>query len=120
MNYRSEPVDRAVGRTEGRTQRGGAGWFSYDLAVDPAAPMQLVVTYQKDPGLPTLMGRFSFLVDGTRVATYSADQRAYEFYDESYAVPESLTQGKTKVTVRVESGAGGRIVPVFAIRTVTR
>ena len=119
-NYRSEPADRVVGRTEGRTQRGGAGWMSYDLAVDPAVPMRLVVTYQKDPGLPTLTGDFAFVVDGTRIASYRADQRAYDFYDESYDVPGALTQGKTKVTVRVEAGPAGRIVPIFAIRMVKR
>ncbi len=117
-NYRSEPADRPTARTEGRSQRGGAGWFSYDLPVDPAAPMQLVVTFQKDPGLPTLVADFAFLVDGTRVAKYTADQRAFGFYDEVYAVPEALTKGKSKVTVRLEAGAGSRIVPVFGIRTV--
>jgi len=38
-NYRSEPADRNTARNSGRTSRGGTGWFSYDMAVDPAVPM---------------------------------------------------------------------------------
>src|SRR5262249_51255845 len=34
-NYQSDPADRRAERTEGRSSRGGQGWFSFDLPVDP-------------------------------------------------------------------------------------
>ena len=40
------------------------------------------------------------------------------FYDARYAVPAESTRGKTKVTVRFQASQGGRIAPVFGIRTI--
>jgi hypothetical protein len=119
-DYRSEPSDRAAGRTNGRTSRAGTGWFSFDIPVDASAPMALIVTYFNDPGLPAPVGDFAILVDGVNAAHYTPDQAASGFHQVEYVVPAALTQGKEKVTVRFESGAGGRIVPVFGIRTVRR
>ena len=38
FDYKSDPADRPVARTNGRPSRAGTGWFSYDLAVNPASP----------------------------------------------------------------------------------
>jgi len=119
-NYRSEPADRNTARNSGRTSRGGTGWFSYDMAVDPAAAMDVMITYRNDPGLPPLQGQFEILVDGASVGHYVPDQRAVGFYNTRYAVPEALTRGKQKVTVRIDGGIAGRIVPVYGVRTVKR
>ena len=48
----------------GRRGRRGRKWFSFDLPVDPARPMALVVTYHADQPRER---RFEILVDGTRV-----------------------------------------------------
>jgi hypothetical protein len=117
-NYQSDPADRAVGRTNGRGSRGGAGWFSFDLPVDASAPMAAIVTYFNEPGLPALLGDFDVLVDGSKIAHYEPNQTAMGFYTAQYAVPANLINGKTKVTVRFQSGAGGRIAPVCGVRMV--
>lgn len=119
-NYRSDPADRNATRNSGRAARGGRGWFSYDLSVDAAAPMSVVVTYRNDPGLPPLLGEFEILVEGASVGHYIPNQDAIGFYNARYDVPESITAGKAKVTVRFDGGIAGRIVPVFGVRTVRR
>ena len=119
-NYQSDPADRSVTRNSGRAGRAGPGWISYDMAVDPTAPMVVVVTYRNDPGLPPLQSEFDILVDGASIGHYIPNQQASGFYNARYVVPESLTGGKTSVTVRFDAGMAGRIVPVFGVRTVRR
>jgi hypothetical protein len=116
--YKSEPADRPVIRRERRPARGGAGWFSYDLPVDPRARVALVVTYMNDVGLP-MLADFDIQVDGTRVAQY-APSDASSWWDAEYDVPSEVTAGKTRVTVRFEARPNGRIVPVYAVRIVER
>jgi DUF1680 family protein len=117
-NYRSEPADRAAGRTAGRGSRAGAGWFSFDVPVDPAAPMAVIVTYFNEVGLPAPIGDFDVLVDGTKVGHYEPNQTASGFYPAQYAVPANLVSGKGKVTVRFQAASGSRIVPVCGVRMV--
>jgi hypothetical protein len=117
-NYRSEPADRAVGRTNGRGSRAGTGWFSFDLPVDATAPMAVIVTYFNELGLPAPLGDFDILVDGTKVGHYEPNQTTSGFYPTQYAVPADLVSGKNKVTVRFQSNAGSRIVPVCGVRMV--
>jgi hypothetical protein len=119
-NYRSDPADRSPSRNSGRSARGGRGWFSYDLPVDAMAPMSVVVTYRNDPGLPPLLGEFEILVDGASIGHYTPNHDASGFYTARYDVPDAMTAGKSKVTVRLDAGIAGRIVPVFGVRTVKR
>ncbi|MGH7668366.1 MAG: DUF6805 domain-containing protein, partial [Gemmatimonadaceae bacterium] len=119
FRYTSAPADRPVERTDGRTGRGGGGWFSYDLAVDPAAGMALVVTYYNDPGLTPSAGDFRILVDGAAVASFAPNADAKGFYDARYAMAADATRGKQHVTVKFDGGAHGRIAPVFGVRMVT-
>jgi hypothetical protein len=118
FNYQSEPADRPVGRTNGRGSRAGAGWFSFDLAVDPATPMALVVTYFNEVGLPPTMANFQILVDGTSIATFATNPTASGFFDARYSIPVDLVRGKSKVTVKFQAAPNGRIAPVFGVRTV--
>ena len=117
-NYQSEPADRPVGRTNQHGSRGGAGWFSFDMPVDPAKPMALVVTYFNEVGLPPTVGNFQILVDGTSVGTFAANSTASGFFDARYAIPADLARGKSKVTVKFQAAPNGRIAPVFGVRTV--
>jgi len=68
-------------------------------------------------GLPPAIGNFDIQVDGTRVGHFEANTTASGFYDATYPVPSALTRGKNKLTVRFQA-TGGRIAPVFAVRTV--
>ncbi len=117
-NYQSEPLERPVLRAAGRANRAGAGWFSFDLPVDPAADTSVVVTYLNDLGLPPAAGNFEVLVDGRSVARFEPNRDATGFWDAQYPLPSTLTRGKAKVTVRFQAtGANGRIASVFGVRT---
>jgi hypothetical protein len=117
-NYQSEPADRAVGRTNGRGSRAGAGWFSFELPVDASAPMAVVVTYFNEVGLPAPLGDFDILVDGAKVGRYEPNQTARGFYAAQYAVPAGTVSGKAKATVRFQANGNSRIVPVCGVRMV--
>jgi uncharacterized protein len=117
-NYQSDPANRPPTRNDGRTGRGGPGWFSYDLPVDPNAPTALVVTYFNDLGLPPSTGDFEVMVDGTSVAHFQPNSAATGFFETTYAVPSALTSGKSKVTVRFQANGKGRVAPVFGVRTI--
>jgi hypothetical protein len=105
-------------RTNGRSSRGGSGWFSYDLPVDPAADVALVVTHFNEPGLQPAAGNFQILVDGTELARFQPNMTAVGFFDVQYAMPPALVRGKSKVTIRFQAVAPGRIAPVFGVRTM--
>jgi uncharacterized protein len=118
FNYQSDPANRPSQRTNGRGSRGGAGWFSYDVPVDPAPPVSVVVTYFNEVGLPPVRGDFQILVDGTSIATFESNSTASGFFDARYAIPADLTRGKSKATVKFHAAPTGRIAPVFGVRTV--
>jgi DUF1680 family protein len=102
-----------------RAGRRGTKWFSFDLPVDSAHPMSVLVTYNNNENR---RGTFNILVDGTKVGEHATDRHSPEeeirFFDVPYAIPPSLVQGKQKVTVRFEAGDGGVISAVYGIRMV--
>jgi hypothetical protein len=120
FGYKSDPADRQTGRgANGRTNRAGAGWFSYDLAVNPASPAAIFVTYFNEIGLPPALGNFEIDVDGISVGRYEPNRIATGLFDTRYDVPANLVQGKSKITVRFQAAAGnGRIVPIYGVRVV--
>jgi DUF1680 family protein len=120
LNYRSDPDNRQAPRTSGRSNRSGAGWFSYDMPVDPSAPMLLVVTYFNDLGVGPTTGNFQILADGTSIATFAPNTASNGFFDVEYAIPQALTTGKSQVTVKFQAVTPGRIAPVFGVRTVRK
>jgi hypothetical protein len=103
----------------GRYGRRAADWFSFDLAVDPAAALELVVTYTSDERADRA---FAVLVDGRKVGEQRIARRApqekEEFFDVSYALPAEAVAGKQKVTVRFEGIEGRETGTVFGIRIV--
>ncbi|HKW11876.1 MAG TPA: beta-L-arabinofuranosidase domain-containing protein, partial [Gemmatimonadaceae bacterium] len=118
FKYQSEPADRVVTRTDGRTGRGGTGWFSFDLPLESAAESALVVTYHNDLGLPFL-ANFEIQVDGSHLARYQPNHSATAFWDDTYALPPAMIAGKSKITVRFQAGSDSRIAPVYGVR-ITR
>jgi hypothetical protein len=100
----------------GRPGRRGAKWFSFDLAVDPADPLTLVVTYNRDEWQERT---FEILVDGTRVGEQTLERRGpMRFFDAEYALPPETVEGKQKVTVRFQATQGNEIGAVFGIRMI--
>ncbi len=118
FHYQTDPAERPAQHTEGRPGRGGTGWFSYVLPVDPAAPTALVVTYYNEPGLTPTTGDFSIMINGTVVGTFAPTTGANGFFDVRYPVSEAVAAGRTTVIVRFDAGDHGRIATVFGVRTV--
>jgi hypothetical protein len=101
---------------QGRPGPRGAKWFSFDLPVDSAHPMALVVTYNHDEWQER---RFDVLVDGVRVGEQTIERRGpVRFFDVEYAVPAETVRGKQKVTVKFQAASGSEIGAVFGIRMI--
>lgn len=104
----------------GRYRRQGTSWFSYELPVDPATPVTLIVTYSNE--VRGRKGGVDVLVEGTKVGEQTMDRRTPEqdvrFFDVKYPLPLDLVKGKQKVTVRFQAKEGDAIPGVFGIRTV--
>ena len=106
-------------RAENRFGRNATAWFSFDLPVDPAHPLALLVTFSNENAGPTAC---DVLIDGRKVGEQTGARRSPEqptrFFDVEYRIPADLVASKTKVTVRFEA-SGGRPTPsVYGIRIV--
>jgi len=91
------------------------GWFSYEMTVDPAAPMALVATYW---GAEWGGCHFDILLDGETIATQHlhADKPG-DFFSVTYPLPPEKTRGKTRVTVRFQPAhAGVRVGRLFGLQ----
>jgi hypothetical protein len=107
-------------RMFGRAGRRGSKWFSFDLPVDPAHPMTLVVTYH---GEERAKRTFEILVEGQRVGEQTIERHrpgsgTGQFFDVEYAIPAELVRGKQKVTVRFQATANNEIAAVYGVRTI--
>ncbi len=95
------------------------GWFSFELEVDPEEPNALVVEYWRGGYRRDRI--FDIYVDDEKIATEditpAIDTR---FKDTQYDIPEELTEGKDKVTVKFEAQPEKMIGPVFGVRSITR
>jgi len=99
-----------------RPCRRGRKWFSFDLPVDPAYAMALIVTYNSSE---REIRNFDILVDGQKVGSQTvAPDADPKFFDVQYAVPGTVVAGKKKVTVRFEAAIGSQIAGVFGIRMI--
>lgn len=103
-------------RIMGRAARRGSKWFSFDLPVDPAHPMSVVVTYYSDEWRKRT---FDILADGKKIGEQVVERsNEGHFFDVTYAVPADLVKDKKKVTIRFEATNGNEIAAVFGIRTI--
>ena len=107
-----------IERVNGVPGRRGNTWFSFDLPVEAAAPMALVVTYysaEQRRGAAT----FQIQVDGKKVADQTIERSTPpRFFEVEYAVPADIVQGKQKVAVRFEATNGNAIATVFGVRMI--
>jgi hypothetical protein len=107
----TEPV-----RLLGRPGRRGAKWFSFELPVDPAHGLALVVDYNRDEWQERT---FEILVDGVRVGQQQIQRRGpLQFFEAEYPVPAEVVQGKPKVTVKFQATQGNEIGAVYGIRMI--
>jgi DUF1680 family protein len=106
-------------QVEGHYGRSATKWFSFDLPVDTAHPMTLIVTYSNENRGPSAC---DVLVNGKKIGEQAGLRRSPEqlvrFFDVEYPIPADLAADKRSATVRFE-GANGRSTPsVFGIRIV--
>jgi hypothetical protein len=115
FNYQGSG-DSSIQRAEDRPGRQSGGWFSFDLPVEPAHPMVLMVTYYSGQQ-PAAGASFEVQVDGRKVGDQKVENAATPaFLDVRYALPDDLVKGKQKVTVRFQAASGSRTATVFGIR----
>jgi len=110
--------DATTDRILGRPGRRGQSWFSYDVPVDPAHPMALILTYYSDDrrGLPA---DFEILVDGRHLADQAIERTdPPRFFDVEVPIPEELVRGKDAVAVRFQARQRSRIATVFGVRVI--
>lgn len=117
-NMQGELTD--AGEHSGRKWRHArsAGWLSFDLKVSPDQPMSLVCSYW---GSETGPRTFDILVDGVKLSTQSLqNDKPGEFFDVSYNIPEEITRGKSKITVRFQPHADNTAGGFYGLRVVRR
>jgi hypothetical protein len=93
------------------------GWFSYRLGVKPTGPQAVHVTYW---GEEEGTRRFDILVDGEKIGSQVLLRNVPgKFFDVEYPIPEELTRGKSKVTVRFQAEKGAVAGGIFGLRILT-
>jgi hypothetical protein len=106
-------------QVENHYGRTATNWFSYDLPVDPAHPLTLIVTYSNENRGP---GACDVLVDGKKVGEQTGLRRTPEqlirFFDVEYPIAADLSVNKNKVTVRFQAANGRSTPSVFGVRIV--
>lgn len=105
-------------RTVGRAGRSARKWFSFDMPVDPSAPLKLTVTYH---GEERANRTFEILVDGVRVGQQRIERHkpgsaTKTFFDVDYPLSADLVKGKQKVTVRFQATEGNETAGVYGVR----
>ena len=100
-----------------RTREARNGWFSYELKVSDDRAMTLVCTYRGSEGRRR---SFEVLVDGEKITTQSLENHPTESFDVEYPLPESLTRGKGRVTVKFQAQPDSIAGSVLDVRIVGR
>ncbi|MCJ7448136.1 MAG: glycoside hydrolase family 127 protein [Bacteroidales bacterium] len=114
-NFKGEKT--SPGRFKERPNRESrSGWFSYDLKITTNTPVALVVEYWGGfPGAKT----FDILVNDKIIATENiSNKKDGQFISIQYDIPEEVTKGSSKITVKFQAHPGNMAGPVFGIRTI--
>jgi len=108
----------ATGRYHGKMYRHAypGGWFSYDMMSLGEGPIGLTVTYW---GGETGNRVFDIMVDGKKIATQKLSKdKPGEFFKVTYPIPEELTKGKEKITIRFQTHEGAMAGGLYEGRIV--
>ena len=95
--------------------RHAAGWFAYELKIQPGSPALLrCVFWGGDTGRT-----FDVLIDGRLVETVALEApRPGDYLVKSIPVPPALTAGKERMVVRFQARPGSLAGGLFDLRTV--
>jgi hypothetical protein len=95
----------------------GGGWFSWDLKTRTDQPVELCVKYW---GGDTGGREFDILVDAEKLATVKLDNnKPGDFCEDNYPIPERISRGKEKLTVRFQGHSGKMAGGVFGCAILT-
>jgi len=118
LNHNMQDERTEAGENAGRKWRHArdGGWLSFDLKVVPDQPVALVCSYW---GSETGPRNFDILVDGKKIAAQSLhNDKPGEFFDVTYAIPQELTRGKNKLTIRFQAQPGNFAGGFYSVRTI--
>jgi DUF1680 family protein len=107
-----------AGENAGRKWRHArdGGWLSFDLKILPDQAVALVCSYW---GSETGPRNFDILVDGKKIAAQSLqNDKPGEFFDVTYPIPQELTRGKNKITVRFQAQPGNFAGGFYGVRII--
>jgi hypothetical protein len=116
LKHEESSAERIMGRAGRRSKK----WFSFELPVEQAKPLALVVTLNPEERAKR---SFDVMVDGQKIGEGAIDRfppgsPTGRFYDVDYKIPAELVKDKQKVTVRFQATGGNETATVFAIRLV--
>jgi hypothetical protein len=115
-NFNQQGENTRPDRSTGHPGRRGTAWFSYDMPVDPAHPMAVVVTYHSGE---RRKASFDVLADGKVIGSQEIARTApARFFDVEYAIPSEIAMGKQKVTIRFQATYGNDIATVYGVRVI--
>lgn len=118
-DFNMQSGDSSPVQLGGRYGRRAADWFSFDLPVDPSAPLGLIVTYNREERADRA---FAVMVEGLKLGEQRISRRSpqekEEFFDVVYPIPAEAVAGKRKVTVRFEGLEGRETGAVYGLRVV--
>jgi uncharacterized protein len=118
--FNQQGEDSTQDRFLGRTGRRGKKWFSYDVPIEAAHPVAVLVTYHSEERSKRM---FEIIADGQRIGEQTIERSgpgtaAGQFFDVEYKIPADLLAGKTKITVRFSAKAGSEIAAVYGVRMI--
>lgn len=118
--FNQQGEETSADRMYGRTSRRAKKWFSFDLPVNVAHALILLVTYHTEERTKRT---FDILIDGQLIGQQTIERfppgsAAGRFFDVEYKIPAELVTGKQKVTVRFNATGGNEVGAVYGIRFV--
>ena len=118
--FNQKGEETSADRMSGRTSRRAKKWFSFDLPIETAHPVILLVTYHPEERAKRA---FEIFVDGQKVGEQTIDRfppgsTAGRFFNVEYRIPPELLTGKKKITVRFAATGGNEVGAVYGIRLV--
>jgi uncharacterized protein len=116
-NFRGEKTTPGLFKERANRESRG-GWFSFDLKVNPNTGNAIVVDYWGGfPGAKT----FDILANDKIIATENiSNKKDGQFIRCQYDVPEDISRGRSKITVKFRAHSGNMAGPVFGVRTIRK
>jgi|WetSurMetagenome_2_1015567.scaffolds.fasta_scaffold01058_6 uncharacterized protein len=116
-NFKGEKTTPGIFKERANRESRG-GWFSFDLKVKPDVPVAVVVDYWGGfPGAKT----FNIMADNTIIATENiSNKKDGHFITVQYDIPEEISKGRSKLTIRFQAPEANMAGPVFGIRTIRK